>query len=446
MNRSRAAPWAAALALLIPLSAAAPPPSAWAKGKDAPERIQHKPGVPDRKLQKQIDAAIAKGAAWLRSKQKINGMIGGVAHSGAVHYKIGTTALAGLALLAAGDLPKHKRDKKGKPAPPLHVDKALEYCRKQDELMKAGGRTTYDTGVLLMFVTEYYRTDPKGKKGRKKHTVTKKAAKNPCEMPQHARDWIRDMAASLANSREPSNGWGYPKPREDLSNTQYALLGLRAARDCGGKVPREVFLKIIERMLATQQKDGPKMRRTIGGEKKGDPIYVVDSRDRARGWSYLESPMQPSGSMTTAGIACLAIAHDALTRPEPPDMLKKRYPPSKQIAVQQAIQDGFAWLEMNFTVERNPGPMAPPWHYYYLYGLERAAVFCARTLIGRHDWYLDGARYLVGRQKDDGRWSTGVLGGAEYEKSDVCDTAWAILFLKKATRPMKPIPMPVITK
>ena len=43
----------------------------------------------------------------------------------------------------------------------------------------------------------------------------------------------------------------------------------------------------------------------------------------------------------------------------------------------------------------------------------------------------------------DGRWSTGNLGTEEYEASDVLDTAWAILFLKKATRPLEPIAAPV---
>ena len=113
-----------------------------------------------------------------------------------------------------------------------------------------------------------------------------------------------------------------------------------------------------------------------------------------------------------------------------------------------AIQDGIAWLNKHWTVTRNAGPGAPNWHYYYLYGLERAFVLAGRDLIGDKDWYLLGARYLVDAQKDDGRWSTGFMGGAlEYKgDGDVLDTAWAILFLKRATRPGKPILPPVVTK
>jgi len=393
------------------------------------------PGVPDKELQKAIDAAVEKGAAWLRAQQKSNGLLGGgVQHAKGRFYTIGTTALAGLALLAAGD-------KQGDPV----VDKAMEYCRKLDQTQGAGGgRTTYDTGTLLMFAVEYYRVPETEGANKKKHSMTKKEAGDPCHLPPDVLPWIKDMAMFLVNSQEGTGDWGYPKPRPDNSNTQYALLGLRAARDCGGIVPGKVFLRVIERLLASQEQDGPKVLRTLGGEKKGERTYVIDAGDRARGWSYLDSPYQATGSMTTSGISSLAICHDALTHPELPI-----YTSQMNRKVRTAIQDGFAWLDVHFAVDHNPPNNAAAWHYYYLYGLERAAALAGRTLIGKHDWYIEGARYLVAKQKPGdvpqggGRWSTGAL--PEYEPSDALDTAWAILFLKKATRPAEPIPGPVVT-
>ncbi len=403
----------------------------------APKPKPGDPGVPDRKLQKAIDLAIARGADWLRMQQKMNGLIGGVHHGANRHYTIGTTALSGLALLAAGET---KGDKA--------VDAAMAYCKKLDQTQgTAGGRTTYDTGTLLMFAVQYYGNLGAAKKTKKKHTLTKKNARNPCEMPPEIATWVKDMAMWLVNSQEENGEWSYPKPRPDLSNTQYALLGLRAARDCGGIVPGKVFLRVIERLLASQEQEGPKVLRTLGGEKKGDTIYKIDSGDRARGWSYLPSPFLATGSMTTAGISCLAICHDALTRPRK----LPAYTPKLKRKTARAIQDGFAWLDIHFTVTINPPSQAPAWHYYYLYGLERAAVLAGRTLVGKHDWYILGARYLIGRQRKGkpeeggGRWSTGMLGGTDYKASDVLDTAWAILFLKKATRPAQPIPGPVVT-
>ena len=86
------------------------------------------------------------GAAWLASKQGPNGSFGGVAR-GQIHYEIGTTALAGLALLAAGA-------KKGDAI----VDRALAFVKEKDAINgPSGSRTTYDTGILLMFLTDYYR-------------------------------------------------------------------------------------------------------------------------------------------------------------------------------------------------------------------------------------------------------------------------------------------------
>ena len=392
---------------------------------------EQQPGVPDQALQKSIDEAIERGAAYLRTVQKQNGLIGDVAMSGQHHYAIGTTALSGLALLAAGDTQGV-----------AGVDKAMAYCRAQDkERAAAGSRTTYDTGTLLMFVTAYYKQAGKPTKGAKKHTVTKEDRDNPCKLPPDIEAWIKDMAMFLINTQETDGGFGYPKPREDMSNTQYALLGLRAARDCGANVPGQVFKRVIDRLLAIQEADGPKVLRTIGGTKKGEPVYKVDGGDRARGWRYLVGPYPATGSMTTSGIGSLAICHDALTQPRRLPF----YKPSDELAVQRAVADGFAWLDVNFAVDRNPGINAPAWHFYYLYGLERAAIFGGRTLIGAHDWYIEGARYLISHQKPDGRWNTGALGGSEYEASDVLDTAWAILFLKKATKPMKPIPGPVVT-
>ncbi len=387
------------------------------------------PGVPSRKFQKEIDKAIKDGAKWLQTQQKLSGSVGGVAHSGDTHYEIGVSALAGLALLHGGVKPGEES-----------VDNILAYCRKKDELRGGSGtRTTYDTGVLLMFVTEYYR--PKKKKPKKGHTTTAAAAKNPCEMPKDVRAWVRDMAKWLANQQKPSGGWGYPQNRWDYSNTQYALLGLRAAKDCGIPIDPKVWLKALNHALSFQEEDGPKVMRILKASGKGQKDYVFDAGDRARGWGYMESARVATGSMTTAGIAILAICHDGLLKPRRfpayTDQLKNK--------ATQSVQDGFAWLEKWFTVTKNPGESAPNWHYYYLYGLERASVFGGRDLIGENDWYLVGARYLVDAQGKDGRWNTGALGGTDYEASAVVDTAWAILFLARATRPLDPIKPPTVT-
>ena len=115
-------------------------------------------------------------------------------------------------------------------------------------------------------------------------------------------------------------------------------------------------------------------------------------------------------------ISCLAIIHSELLR-------SRRYQ-NKIRTVSQAIHDGFAWLDANWAVERNPGGNQA-WHYYYLYGLERAGVLAGRRWIGEHDWYREGADFLLARQAGIGSWNGSIL-----------DTAFALLFLKRSTTPV----------
>ena len=413
------------LALLSLTGLAAPEAGA----KDPPAAKQE-PGVPDAALQAAIDAAIDKGAAWIRSQQKSNGSFGGLLARGQTQYEIGTTALCGLALLAAGD---ERGDES--------VDKVFHYIQTRDTALgQAGTRSTYDAGTLLMFVTAYFRGKSEEDSGS---TRPGRSRGNPCDMPDDVKQWLQEVVDWLVRVRKPATStWGYPAHRDDHSNTQYAYLGLRAARDCGARIPNQVFQKGIETMLARQEADGPKVPRVLPSPDPDASPYVIHAGDRARGWSYLPDPPVATGSMTTAGIAVLAICNDALMRPK----RVSAYTGKMERDVARAVQDGFAWLDVNFDVTKNPGRGAPAWHYYYLYGLERAAVLGGRALIGQHDWYLDGARYLVAKQQGDGHWSTGALGDDLYEASDLLDTAWAVLFLARATRPAPPLRAPVVTE
>jgi len=70
------------------------------------------------------------------------------------------------------------------------------------------------------------------------------------------------------------------------------------------------------------------------------------------------------------------------------------------------------------------------WQYYYLYALERAGIFVGTETLGAHEWYAEGAQYLLAQQKDDGSW---LSKGADHA---IWDTCFAILFLRRATRPL----------
>ena len=93
---------------------------------------------------------------------------------------------------------------------------------------------------------------------------------DPHVLGDGARKWVRALAMFLIEKQKQQTGaWGYPDSREDFSNTQYALLGLRAAKDCGIPVPPGVWLRVLEHALARQEADGPKVKRIIPCEPTG---------------------------------------------------------------------------------------------------------------------------------------------------------------------------------
>jgi hypothetical protein len=220
--------------------------------------------------------------------------------------------------------------------------------------------------------------------------------------------------------------WRYPHGGIDLSNTQYALLGLAAARRCGVPVKREVFVKAAKHLFASQEKEGPKVRRIkhVDAGKGYAKRYATNMYDFARGWGYTPGG-RATGSMTTAGVSSLAICRSEL-------MTWPGWKGEFAHDMERSIRDGLAWLAHHFTVKRNPGRGG--WHYYYLYGLERAGTLAAQKFMGDHDWYREGAEYLVGRQHATGPWN---LGGRREARDTLADTCFALLFLRRATVPVK---------
>jgi hypothetical protein len=214
----------------------------------------------------------------------------------------------------------------------------------------------------------------------------------------------------VRRQREADEGGG------DHSNSQYAALGLRACHDAGIVLPRETLEKAAEAWRRSQVGAGE-------GEddddtpKKGRRVATPGGAE-ARGWAYNGSQSKATGSMTAGAVGALAI-YDSILEKD----WKKDAP----------VVSGLNWLARNFTVRENPGH-GREWHYYYLYALERAGMLTGVEKIGSHDWYAEGAKYLLDHQRADGSWP----GGEEEEA--VWNTCFAILFLKRSTRPLIDVP------
>ena len=213
---------------------------------------------------------------------------------------------------------------------------------------------------------------------------------------QAATDW-------LVHTQLPTGMWGYGRTRGraigrgDNSNTQFALLGLHEAAKAGARVPQRVWHNSRRHFTNTQAPDG--------------------------GWGY-RGERRSYGSMATAGVASLYIVGQRLHVSAAKVFVNGAYPSCGRYRQNIVLAAGLKWLADNFTVRQNPG-RGGTWLHYYLYGIERVGMVSGMRNFGPHDWYRQGAEYLVDTQRAGGNWGRGVY-----------DTVFGLLFLAKGNRPV----------
>jgi len=291
-------------------------------------------------------------------------------------YKIGVSSLALLALLNAGMTPDD---------PP--VRNGLKYFRSLSdrEMTK-----TYEISLAIMVLAA-------AKDGRRDKARifawAQKLEKGQQVAGDAAGAWSYSVTAGLVR-------FGY-----DHSNSQYAVLGLRDAAEAGYPVDRQTWQRIDQHWRTHQNGDG--------------------------GWGYSGSS-NSTGSMTVAGIATLTITSSMLH--EADDLNPDGSPNCcAQQPEDRELELGIRWLTRNFSSRRNPGNGG--WYLYYLYGLERAGRLSGRRFFGDHDWYREGAEFLIrqGQNKRTGAWRG--VGGLEGSSPSV-GTSFALLFLSKGMAPV----------
>lgn len=404
-----------------------------AKAADAAER---------QALGEQVNAAIDKGVAWLKGRQKSTGAFPAYGDKLPPNtyspMDLGVNALVLLTLA-----------KCGVPADDRVMAKGRSWCFANYANMKGLKKVlVYPSAVLLMALEAMYnpeaREEVSSSATRYGSSTTRK--KSPCKYPAQVASLVDELTKFLVRTQVGKvGGWRYPgveagAPPGDaeISNTQYALLGLNAAARCGATVPAEVFTKALAYVLAEQDRDGIDADLWLEDDawEPGveTPRFRSAGKRRMRGWRYTPDGAQTltTGSMTTAGIACLAIVKERLA-----DLGKLT--PETARRIDSAMLDGLVWLGELFTVESNPTFPAggAPWHLYYLYGLERVGALTGFATMGKHEWYPAGARFLVGAQKPDGKWEgqLGTMNLTDEHESEVVQTCFALLFLRRSTSP-----------
>lgn len=301
--------------------------------------------------QRAVNDAIDRGVRWLLDQQERDG-------SWSFHmkpYRNGQTALSLYTLLKCGVDPDHPAIRRG-----------LEFLRWRRP------QHTYSLACELMALTA---------------------------LPgEEQREWIEEDLELLLDWQR--GAFAYPTGAVDLSNTQYAALGLWAAARKGLAVPARAWRDLVSAGIQFRARDGG------FGYHKGE-----ESR----------------GSMTAAGIFVLAIGLERLGA-------RGQLGAQNRREAEGAIHEALELLENTFALGYNPVPARPGerndrWSLYYLYGIERVAAALDLKRLGDLDWYWAGALHLLGRQHADGHWAS-VYGESQP------NTCFALLFLERATAKM----------
>ncbi len=216
--------------------------------------------------------------------------------------------------------------------------------------------------------------------------------------PARYRQDIEDGAKWLSEAQTNSGLWSYRIGGQfDHSNTQFALLGLDAAARAGVEVDRGVWARARNAILRTQNRDG--------------------------GWGYRHND-RSYGSMTAAGVSNLLILGSVEEVSAEKTFVNGVAPGCGNYRADANLTRGLQWLGRSFRADANP-ERDNVYTFYWLYAVERCGILSGRQYFGRHDWYREGADFLVDVQRPDGNWT-----------AELANTCFAVLFLAKGHKPL----------
>ncbi len=443
-----------------------------------------------------MDDAIDRGVDWLRRAQRPNGSFAMDGDDGDGKWPGGPWAVGANALavytLAACEVPlddpvmvkgfaRIREDWSTRKEPP----KDLHEARVENLAGRGDGRTTYFVSLCLMAL------DAAHNRGAAPMGKGPPGGRRPASLSKEDRAWAAEMVAWLARTQDdgevqeipsvppggrkrkprprpvatgdrPSvdegGGWGYGNVLylragyHDHSNSQFALLGLKAAARLGADVPRETWIRGLRHFLAAQEPKGPEVPR-VDAPGAADPgkrprtgevvtVGATREKDEARGWGYLCGSADlagigdPSGvsrrayaNMTAGGVSSLIIARSELDGGQ-------GFGPGLRALSEKGIRDGLAWLahhwgEIDGSFRGQAGlPIVGSGaldDFYLLYGVERACILGGVSLIGSADWYAIGARALLPCQGPEGEFRSRLC-----PYGALVDSCFALLFLKRA--------------
>lgn len=405
--------------------------------------------------------AIADGCAFLASTQKEDG-------SFPSHYShlSGQQALILLTLLHGGA----ERDS----AP---IKKGLAFLEKMEFRVSS---VSYDAAIILMFFQKYYEAEIKaaGMLGIASVKDWQAARKKlvPTLPPQRVQLFARLVADLDGAYTGGEGGFGYTKIPQtstteykgsgDSSNTQYAMLGYRAASMLGCEIKTEVFKREAERLTKTffavdlekipssfHRRGAPNSPDKSAPPKVPMPDEFKDLNVEPGGWGYGCTKGGPDFAMTAAGGSSLSICMDELR-------LRGALDEKLEREINRRVAGALMYIRHEYYVDDSCRAVhaatggAPLWDgcgfFYNLYSTERCCeLLKVRDLPENFDWYRVGADLLCYSQDLDGSWQTdnvpqkfenvpGKDGKPAHNEAvpQAANICMAILFLKRAAMPI----------
>jgi len=290
-----------------------------------------------------VEAAIKKGSLYIQRLQLRDGSWHNRGH------RLGETALAGLALLAAGQ-----------PSDSAPVDSAARAVRQ----LAVNNNETYDVSLAVMFLDRIGNSEDSA--------------------------LIRRLGERLANGQAADGCWSYSLDGRagngDNSNAQFAVLACWICRRHGAALDKNIL--------------------------KADRYFRSTINRSNGGWGYTPGS-RSTPTMTCAGLVALAAERgvmlervevrpkDGQKSPTPQDGPPRDLAPSMNDPVAAAALDNLVLQLKQDRIESQSKSFAG---LYFYWSLERVAVIYGLTQIRGVDWYSWGTERLLKKQRPDGGW------------------------------------------
>ncbi len=348
-------------------------------------------------LKQEIRQSIARGNAWLKSQQKLDG----------TWDDGGIPAFTALALTAATRDPNLDRK-----APfPEHIEKGYTWLlaqQKDDGGIYNRGLSVYNTATALTALVAAGREgyEPAMVKARK-HLIDNQ--------------WDIGQKKETDNVNDGGVGYGSKNDHTDISNTYLAIEALALSKKIiedgkHGDQPDLDWDAAVKFLSRCQNLEGSNDQPWASSDPKNKGGFIYSPGESKAGEEKLpdgRTALRSCGGVSYAGL--LSFIYAKVSQDDP-----------RVVAVKE-------WLGKNYTVDENPGLGAQGIYYYYQTmskALSAANINTLKLENGKEaDWRKDLGGKLLATQRENGSWLND--NGRWMESNPVLVTAYTVLSLEQ---------------